>query len=117
MTQLYRINIESLKQRDDVSIDTLIGEWKLLETQHRSMIMTDQLSEDDVRYITPAHVKGFGCLYRKNSINYVWRGKFVYAPVRERLIKAWENDELEGDLLLYKRGSGSRCRNKSRSNK
>ena len=114
MTQIYRINVDSIKNSeiagviDPIPFHEVVREWALFQPQYGTMVRTGQLEQEqaDVLYANNQHrVGGYAMLYRKNSRNYLWRGKFVHSALHDRICQAVGEEKIEGTLLLYKRGS------------
>ena len=114
--QIYRINKDNLAdfaaQDENTTFDYIVAEWRKRETCFVLMKRTGQiLTEEQFRYMIARNTmraKGYGALYRKKGRNYVWRsggGRRARVPsaVSHRLTTGLE--EMEGDILLYKRGA------------
>ena len=108
MTQLYRIDTSNPTTADESRVTAIVDEWANQQAsfrikEHYEDSWGQQETQDFVDYGPRAQQNLHVAVYRKNGVNYVWRGMIVSTDVRMRIRKAIESDA-EGTVLLYKSG-------------
>ncbi len=119
MTQLYRIDKRDWDSEDEVAL--LINEWAQHQVRYGKMVQYENITQEeaDVLYRDGPQndVYQFAAVYRKNGINYIWRGRRVPMNIRYRLQKMMYATEAaeqnEGTVLLYKAQGQGREKNQS----
>lgn len=110
MTQIYKIDTNTLMSEQ--MVEDIVNEWANVGVNFRiKEHFDDSWGEQETRDFmafgprTQQHLHV--AVYRKDDINYIWRGMLVDTKVRERIKKAIYSDAT-GTVLLYKTGGHRR---------
>ena len=102
MTQIYRINAETLKSKGREETELVITNW----SHTIPSIVFAQGMVDRDSFVPTHRCYGFAAIYRKNGANFLWRGSGgVKDKVQLRIADSIMSGEVEGDILLYKSSS------------
>tara|TARA_R110000751_G_scaffold119302_11_gene219793 strand:- start:4891 stop:5598 length:708 start_codon:yes stop_codon:yes gene_type:complete len=110
MTQIFRINAERLRETGVEEAEKWLLNWSSHRTSYSLLGLTD---EEQFALSEPrSQCYNFAALYRKDGVNFLWRGRRVPLNIRDRIGSAIHGGEIEGTLLLYKTQGNTRMNKK-----